>query len=437
MEIAIFIIMIVLLVLLILLRVPVVYALGLCSLTAYGIFVLAVPGRYFQVGLIAQRVVGGANSFTILAIPLFLFAGRVMNSGGITSRIFNFSGILVGQLKGGLAHVNVVASLIFSGMSGAAVADVAGLGSIEIKAMTDAGFDGPFSCAITGASSVIGPIIPPSIPMVAYSVLAGVSTGRLFMGGVIPGIIMAIMLMIMASIISRKRDYPVGEVMELKEKAKVAFKAIFPLMAPIIIIGGIWTGLFTPTEAACVASLYAIIISVIAYRTLPIKELWAVTKSVAIDSAAIIILLAFASFYSVVLGMLRIPQAITSFLTMYSISYITFMIIMTVFYLIIGCFLSVMVNINLFTPILAPIAINFGIDPVFFGVFTVLTLMIGTITPPFGMVLFALSKVSNEAPEAIVREILPFIGALILTVLILVLFPSLVTFIPNLIGKNL
>lgn len=437
MEIAVFFIVIALLIFFMLLRVPVAYAIGLSSLSAFGIYILGASSRHFQLGLIAQRVLGGANSFILLAVPLFLFAGKVMNSGGVTDRIFGFAGILVGRLRGGLGHVNIIASLIFSGMSGSAVADAAGMGTMEIKSMKEAGFDGPFSCAVTGASSIIGPIVPPSIPMVVYSVLSGVSTGKLFLGGIIPGILMSIMLMIMVWIISRKRDYPLGQVIEFREKAKVFFQALLPIMAPVIIIGGIWTGYFTPTESACVASLYAVAISVIVYRSITLKELWGIAKSVAVDSAAIIIMIACASFYGVVLAMLRIPQSLVGYIIGLSVSPTIVLFIIIVFLLIIGCFLPAMVSINIFTPMLAPIIVKLGIDPVFFGVIMVLTLMIGLLTPPFGIILFTLSKVSNETPEAVIREMWPFIGALIVAVLILVLFPGLVTFIPSFLGKTL
>ena len=422
---------IVLLIILMLIRIPVAYALGVCSIIAYLIFITQSPFRSFSVGLVAQRIVGGANSFPLLAIPLFLFAGKLMNEGGITDRIFDFAGTMVGRVRGGLAHMNILASLIFSGMSGAAVADVAGLGTLEIKAMRSAGYDGPFSCAVTGASAIVGPIIPPSIPMVVYGVLAGVSIGKLFLGGIIPGILMSLFLMVMVTIISLRRGYPVGPKKSPRDKVQSLIRAFLPMMAPVIIIGGIWTGIFTPTEAACVGSVYAIIICTVGYRTAGWRKLWRLAKESAMDSVAIVSILAFATLYSAVLTMLRIPHSLAEQMMVFSSNPIVVLIIINVFLLIIGFFIPAMVSINIFTSILIPIITEMGIDPVFFGVMMVLNLMIGMLTPPFGIVLFTLSKISDESIESVVREIWPFILALVMVLALLVAFPSLITFIPN------
>ena len=430
-----FLIVIVLLIFLMVLRVPVAYAIGACSLIAYLIYIMLVPGRQFSTGLVAQRIIGGTNSFPLLAIPLFLFAGKMMNEGGITDRIFNFAGNLVGHFKGGLGHVNIIASLIFSGMSGAAVADVAGLGSLEIKAMRDAGYDGPFSCAVTGASAIIGPIIPPSIPMVVYAVLSGTSTGKLFLGGIVPGILMSLFLMGMVSIQSQRRGYPVARKSTSLQIIKSFARALLPLLAPVIIIGGIWTGVFTPTEAACIGSVYAIIISLVVYRTVGIKKMWAIARDSAIDSVAIILILAFASFYSAILTMSRIPYTLADKMLLFSSSPVVILITINLFLLIIGCFLPAMVSINIFTPILVPIITNLGIDPVFFGVVMILNLMIGMLTPPFGIVLFTLSRVSDEPLEKVIKEIWPFIITLVLVLALIIACPKLVTFIPNSIGR--
>ncbi len=327
--------------------------------------------------------------------------------------------------------MNVVASLIFSGMSGAAVADVAGMGVLEIKAMRDAGYDGPFSCAVTGASAIIGPIVPPSIPMVVYSVLAGVSTGKLFLGGIIPGILMSLLLMVMVSIIAHKRGYPTGAKMTFRERIVSLGRALLPLMAPILIVGGIWSGIFTPTEAACVGAVYAIGISVIGYRSIGLKKLWKVAWETAIDSAAIILMLACASYYSAVLSLMRIPHTLADQIVMLSTNPLTILVIINIFLLFVGFFIPAMVSINIFTPILVPIITQIGIDPVFFGVIMVLNLMIGMLTPPFGIVLFTLAKVSNESTEHVIREMWPFIGILVVALAILIAFPQLVTFIPN------
>ncbi len=320
-------------------------------------------------------------------------------------------------------------------MSGAAVADVAGLGSLEIKAMRDAGYDGPFSCAITGASAVIGPIIPPSIPMVVYGVLSGVSTGKLFLGGIVPGILMSLFLMVMVSIQAYRRGYPAGRRGTLREMLKNFLRALLPLFAPVIIIGGIWTGVFTPTEAACIGSIYGILICLVLYRTVGLKKLWQIAKESTVDSVAILLILAIASFYSAILTMLRIPYTLADQITLFSSSPIIVLVAINVFLLIVGCFIPAMVSINIFTPILVPLMTSLGIDPLFFGVVMVLNLMIGMLTPPFGIVLFTLSKVSDEPLEGIIKEIWPFIIALVLVLIVIIAFPKLVTFIPNSLGR--
>lgn len=425
-----FLFIIVLLILFMILRLPVAFSLGITSVIGYVIYVLQVPGRDFSMGLIAQRIISGMDSFLLLAIPLFLFAGKLMNEGGITERIFDFAGSLVGHRKGGIGHVNIIASLIFSGMSGAAVSDVAGLGSLEIKAMRDAGYDGPFSCSITGASAIIGPIIPPSIPMVVYGVLAGVSIGKLFLGGIIPGILMSVSLMVMVSILSHKRRYPVGIKTTMREKLVSLKRAALPLLTPIIIIGGIWSGVFTPTEAACVGSVYAIILCYGVFRTVRLSQLWDIAKRSAIDSVAILFILACASFYSTILTMMRIPYTLGDYVLGLAANPIILLIIINLFLLIIGFFIPAMVSINIFTPILVPIITSAGIDPIFFGVIMVLNLMIGMLTPPFGIVLFTLTKVSEVPLEHVIKEMIPFILALVIVLIILIIFPRLVTFIP-------
>lgn len=426
-----FIILIALLVFFMLLGMPVAYSLGTTSIIAYLMYVSQVPGREFCAGLIAQRVVDGVNSFPLLAIPLFLFAGRLMNEGGITERIFRLANDFVGRFKGGLGYVNVVASLIFSGMSGAAVADVVGLGSLEIKAMRDAGYDIPFSCAITGASSIVGPIIPPSIPMLVYGVLAGVSIGKLFLGGIIPGLLMGFSLMGMISILSYIRGYPVGTQTSIKEKLISLKHALLSLLTPVIIIGGIWSGVFTPSEAAGIASVYAIFLCCIVYRIVNLQKLLNIAKKSVIDSVSILFILACASFYSTILTMLRIPYILGEELLLITADPLTILIIINIFLIIIGCFLPAMVSIYIFTPILVPMVTSIGIDPIFFGVLMILNLMIGMLTPPYGMVLFALTKVSDIPLERVIKEMILFILPLILILVLMIIYPRLVTFIPH------
>ena len=258
-----------LLIALLMIGIPVGYCIGLTSIIAL-VIKWGYPSLSF--GLIAQMLVYGINNFPILAVPLFMLAGAIMNLGGVSARIFEFAESLVGHIRGGLAHVNVLASFIFSGMSGAAAADAAGLGQIEIKAMTDAGYDRDFSCAVTAASSTIGPIVPPSVPLVLYGVLASASVSRLFIGGIIPGVLMVIALMALCAIISKKRNYPKGKNFSISNVWFTLRRAFFPIMTPVIIIGGIWSGVFTPTEAAAVAALYALILGIL-FKEIKFKAL--------------------------------------------------------------------------------------------------------------------------------------------------------------------
>jgi tripartite ATP-independent transporter DctM subunit len=427
-------VIILILILLMVLKVPVPYALALSAIVGFALLALFVPTRNFSFGLIAQRLVRGVDSFPLLAIPLFIFAGKVMNRGSITERLFSFASAVVGPVRGGLGHVNILASLIFSGMSGAAVADVAGLGSIEIKAMKDAGYDPPFCCAVTGASSIIGPIIPPSIPMVVYAVLAGVSTGKMFLGGIIPGLLMGVSLMVMVAIISHRRRYPVGERTSLKGIFTVFRRSFLPLLTPVIIVGGIWTGHFTPTEAACIGSVYALILAALVYRIAGWKDIVQLLKETMNDSISILLILSAASLYSGSLALLRIPDMIAAYLAGFSKSPMLLLVLINIFLLGIGFFMPAMVTINVFTPILVPIMSSLGIDPIFFGVVMVLNVMIGMLTPPFGIVLFTLAKVSDTPLREVMREMVPFIVTLVVVLAILLIFPQLVTYIPNRIG---
>ena len=265
-------------------------------------------------GLIAQMLVYGINNCPILAVPLFLLAGALMNTGGITNRIFGFANSLVGHIQGGLSHVNVLASFIFSGMSGAAAADAAGLGQIEIRAMMDAGYSKDFSCAVTGASATIGPVVPPSVPLVMYGVLAGTSVSKLFIGGLVPGTLMVIALMILCAIYSKKRGYPKGERFYFKHFVTSFRTAFLPLMTPVIIIGGIWTGVFTPTEAAGVAVLYAGFLGVFVYREVKVKALISTLREVTINSVAILFILACAMIYNSALTRTQVPEIVTNLL---------------------------------------------------------------------------------------------------------------------------
>ncbi len=409
---------------------PVAFGMGI---TAVILMIISEGGIDINFGIIAQRLFYGVNNFILLSIPLFLFAGNLMNTGGITNRIFKFANVLVGHLKGGLGHVNIVASVIFAGMTGTAVSDAAGLGSIEIKAMTDAGYDAEFSCAITGASSTIGPIIPPSVPLVIYGILASVSIGRLLIGGIIPGLLIAVALMIMVTIYASKRNYPQEKKPNLKE-IYIAFKEVLlPAMTPVIIVGGIVFGIFTPTEAAAVACLYAFILGCFVYREISFVDLWEIIQKIARDTAIITLIVSCASLYGWVLIRSRIPIILMEQITSMSTNPIVILILLNIALLVVGCFMETIAALNILVPVLTPLILAVGIDPLHFGLIMVFNLMIGLLTPPFGMVLFVLNKVSGVPVEKIVKATLPFLAPLLAVLLLITFFPSLVTFLPDLI----
>lgn len=416
-------------VLFMLLGVPVAFAMGgtalVCSAVLWGLGGVPLP-------ILTQQVVAGVNSFTTLAIPLFLFAGKLMNTGGITDRIFNFCQKLVGHLPGGLGHVNVLASVIFSGMSGTAAADAGGLGSMEIKAMEDQGFDTGFSVAVTGASSLIGPIIPPSVPMVTYGVLSGTSVSALFIGGILPGLLMALSMSGLVVFYSIRRNYPRCARATFKELLHEFGRAILPLLTPVIIIGGIWTGVFTPTEAAGVATTYAFIIIVFVYQEMRIKEVWFMAKETVVDCVAVLSIVAFVTVYGYVLTRTRIPQILAEAVFEFTSDPTLIILLLVAFLLVVGCFMSTMESILLFTPIFYPLLNEAGVNLLVFGVIMCLVLMVGQLTPPFGIVLFVLTKISGMEMMDVVKNALPFTLPVLLVVALIILFPGIVTFLPSL-----
>jgi len=414
---------------LLMLGVPVGYSIATTSIIAF-VIKWGLPNLSF--GLITQMLVYGINSFTLLAVPLFLLTGMLMNASGVSKRLFDFANALVGHIRGGLAHVNILASFIFSGMSGAAAADAAGLGQIEIKAMEDRGYDKDFSCAVTGASATIGPVVPPSIPLVLYGVLANTSVGKLFIGGIIPGILMVVALMIYCAVIAKKRNYPKGERFSIYPLIRSFIKALPALFTPIIIIGGIWSGIFTPTEAAGVAALYTALIGIFVYRELRLKNLLPILRNAATTSAAILFILACAMIYNNALVRTQVPQVLMDFLFSISKSPFIILVLLTFTLLLFGCFMSTAETITILTPLFAPLLRNVGIDTLHFGLVTVLALMIGQLTPPFGIVLYVLVRVGNISFDRLVKACIPFYIPLFAVLVLIILFPSLVTFLPNL-----
>lgn len=382
--------------------------------------------------MLAQRTLYGVNSFTLLAIPAFLLIGRVMNESGISDRVFNIARALVGHMRGGLGHVNVLSSMLFAGMSGSAVADAGGLGPVQIKAMEKDGYDRGFSAAVTASSATIGPIIPPSIPAVIYGAIANVSIAAVFIGSILPGILMGFSLMVLVAVISRRRNYPKGERASLQTLVNAVIAGALPVLTPVIIVAGILSGLFTPTEASAVALIYCLVIAFLVYRTLTLRRFWTLCLETAKDTASLLIIIAGSALYAWVLARYQVTGQIIDFLSANIESPIALLILLNLFILIIGCFIDSVPALFLLTPLLVPLVVSYGIDPVHFGVVMIFNLMIGLITPPVGTVLFTVQRVANIPFGELVREIAPFYIPLFAMLLLITFVPWLVLFLPSL-----
>jgi len=376
------------------------------------------------------------NQFILLAVPLFIFTAKVMNASKLTDRLFDFAKVLVGPLKGGLGHVNIVASIIFAGMSGSEIADVSGLGAVEIKAMKDAGYDGPFACAVTCASATIGPIIPPSIPMVIYSMLSGASVGYLFLGGVIPGFILAGVLMVLVFILSIKRKYPTAELVSFREFVRIFAKSFFIILAPVILLGGIYGGIFTPTEAAGVVSVYVLILSLFVYRTLGLRALYKVFIETVVSTGFVSFIVACAFIFGYVVAREEIPVLITKGFIGLGLmkSRLTVLLSLNILFLILGCFIDVSAILLIIVPLVLPLVEAAGIDLVHFGVVIVFNLMIALDTPPFGPTAFITSAISETPLPDVLKEMLIFIAFELIALAIITYFSDTVLWIPRLAG---
>lgn len=385
--------------------------------------------------VLIHTMINGVDSFPLLAVPFFILAGHLMNTAGITNKIFDFAKALVGWMHGGLGHVNVGASIIFAGMSGAAVADAGGLGTIEIKAMRDAGYDADFSVGITAASSTIGPIIPPSLPLVIYGVMASTSIGQLFAAGLIPGLLMAVSLMAMVAWYARKRNYPRDARFELSRLGSTFVAAFLPLMTPIIIIGGIVTGAFTPTESAVAAVAYSLVLGLVVYRTLTWRHLIRVSMDTIKTTSAILLIVAAAAIFAWILTANQVAESLGTFLFEFTDSKTVILLIMTMMILAIGCFMETIAAITILVPMLLPVALKLGIDPVHLGIMLILNLMIGLLTPPVGMVLYVLSQVSGVSFERCVVATMPFLIPLVLVLLAITFIPQLSMWLPTMIYR--
>ncbi len=403
---------------------PVTVALGVGSL----LFIL-MEGTPSVVVL--HRMVSGVDSFPLIAVPFFILAGHLMNSAGITTRIFEFAKALVGWLHGGLGHVNIGASIVFAGMSGAAVADAGGLGTIEIKAMRDAGYDDDFSVGITAASSTIGPIIPPSLPLVIYGVMASASIGELFAAGLIPGLLMGLSLMIMVTLYARKRKYPRDAAFSFGKLWGSLKKAFLPLQTPTIIVGGILSGVFTPTESAIAAVVYALILGLFVYRSLTWRHILRVSMDTIETSAAILMIVASATIFAWILIDQQVAVILADALLGFSQNKTVILVIIMAVVLLIGCFMETIAAITILVPVLLPIAQQVGIDPVHLGLIVILNLMLGLLTPPVGMVLYVLSKVSGVKFERCVTATAPFLVPLLIVLGLISFFPDIAMWLPN------
>ncbi|EAU41627.1 putative permease protein [Fulvimarina pelagi HTCC2506] len=381
--------------------------------------------------MVAQRTLYGVNSFTLLAIPAFLLIGRLMNESGISDRVFNIARSAVGHLRGGLGHVNVLSSFIFAGMSGSAVADAGGLGPVQIRAMERDGYDRGFSAAVTASSATIGPIIPPSIPAVIYGALANVSIAAVFLGSIIPGILMGLMMMGLVAFISHRRGYPVATRASFSDFARAMVAGFLPILTPMIIIFGILSGIFTPTEASAVAVVYCAFIAALVYRTLTLSSFWRICRETAVDTAALLVIIAGSALYAWVLARYQVTSQIIDFLSANIESVVVLLIVLNLFILLIGCFIDSVPALFLLTPIVVPLIQTYGIDPIHFGVVMILNLMIGLITPPVGTVLFTVQKVADVRFGMLIREILPFYIPLFGTLILITFIPWLVTFVPS------
>lgn len=383
--------------------------------------------------IVAQRMVGGINGFPILAIVFFILAGNIMTEGGVSKRLIAFANLFVGKVAGGLAVVATLGAMFFGAISGSSAATTAAVGSIMIPHMKEAGYREEFSAAVVACSGLLGLLIPPCGTMILYALITDVSILKLFLGGIIPGIFIGSTLMILECSIAKRRNYRTAEIVLSKtERTKVLRDSVFALLSPVIILGGIYSGIFTPTEAAGIAAFYGFFVGRYLFRELPLQKLFSACYKTALSSAAILFVIAAASIFAWILVTQQIPQKFVIFVTSFSKDPVVILILINIVLLVAGAFLDNVAAIALFTPILYPLIQSVNIDPVFFGVLMITNLAIGQVTPPVGMNLFVVSNISGVPIERIAREALPFIAVLILDLIILTIFPSMITFLPEL-----
>ncbi|MBM4323727.1 MAG: TRAP transporter large permease [Deltaproteobacteria bacterium] len=408
-------------------RVPIAFSMGIASL-AYLLY------TGMPVTVLSQRLSAGLNSFPLLAIPLYILVGQLMNTSGMSQRIFDFSSTLVGHIRGGLGHVNILASMIFAGVSGTAVSDAASLGAIEMKVMKEEGYDPVFSAAVTAASSTIGPIIPPSVVLIIYGVMAEVSIGRLFMGGLLPGVAMGFLMMVLVYHMAKKITMPVRPRASLSEGVRSFRNAFFPLLLPFIILSGIAFGITTPTEAGAIAVAYSFLLGIL-YKEITTKNISSIFSETVTVTCSVMFVVANATLFSWLLVSQNIPQRAADFILSFTGDPLLVFFLINLFILILGMFLDTMAILIIATPVLVPMVSKLGIDLVHFGVVMTLNLMIGGLTPPMGILCYIVSDVGRVPVEKVFRAILIFLIPLLICLFLITFIPPLVTFLPDLLFK--
>lgn len=392
-------------------------------------------GQERDITLLYRNVYNGIDSFPLMAIPFFMLAGELMNRGGITTRLVEFSQALMGHLRGGLAHVNILSSMLFAGLSGSAVADTSALGSMLIPAMEKQGYTRKFAAAITAASSVIGPIIPPSGIMIIYAYVMGESVAALFLAGIVPGVLVGAGLMMMVKVMANKYDFPVASrKYTWGERGQASLKAFFPLLTPVIILGGILGGVFTPTEAAAVAVAYAFVIGFFVLRTVSLRDVPQILSNAGITSAVVLLLVGAAMAFKTVVSLSHAPEQLAAFILTLSENPLILLFLINLLLFIVGMFLDAGPAIIILGPILAPIFGDLGVDPIHFAIIMSVNLTVGLATPPMGLVLFVASAVSKERVETIAKAILPFLAVEIAVIFLITYVPAISMTIPRLTG---
>ncbi len=404
------------------------------AMIAGSILYLAVKGM--DMGTAAEQLLNGMyTSYLLLAIPLFVLAAEFMNTGSIMDRLLRFCNAIVGRFRGGLAQVNVVQSIVFASMSGSALADAAGSGKLMQTMMTkDGRYPPAFAAALTTVSSVIGPIIPPSIPLVLYALVSNTSVGYLFLAGVVPGLLLGAVQMALIAVTARRRNFPVEAKVPLRELPRITWEAVPALLMPVILLGCLYSGITTPTEAAAVAAAYALLVSVVLYRSVSVRDVYVALRTSARVTVSIGMLIAGAIVFNFVVTSENIPRTLSTLLAGYELSPLLFLLVINVLLLLLGCFLEGTTIILVILPVLLPTAQALGVDPVHFGVVAVTNIMLGLVTPPYGLLLFMMTKVANVPLRDIVREVMPFLYVMLGALALITLLPDLVLFLPRLLG---